>query len=103
DVDPPKGEESLAAMLNGSGLPATPISRTGRGRHVLFAHPGRSISNRAGLRPGLDVRGDGGYIVLPPSTHESGTAYAWQDGSEYLAPAPIPAKLPELFAKPPPA
>jgi len=102
DVDPPKGEDSLAAILNGSGLPATPISRTGRGRHVLFAHPGQSIGNRTGLRPGLDVRGDGGYIVLPPSTHESGAVYAWQDGSERLALAPMPAWLFALMENPAP-
>jgi hypothetical protein len=102
DVDPPEGEDSLAGLLNGRSLPPTPISITGRGRHFLLAHAGRSIANRAGLLPGLDVRGDGGYIVLPPSIHESGTAYVWQDGSEHLAPAPMPTWLLELFRKPSP-
>lgn len=100
DVDPPKGEDSLAAILNGSGLPATPISRTGRGRHVLFAHPGRSIGNRAGLRPGLDVRGDGGYIVLPPSSHEGGNTYAWELSPWDVPLAPMAGWLLELFEKP---
>jgi hypothetical protein len=60
-------------------LPETAQVLTGGGgRHYLFCHPGRDVRNSAGrLGHGLDVRGDGGYIVAPPSVHESGRAYKW--------------------------
>src|SRR5258706_399282 len=61
DEDPRHGgENSLAALVNGSGLPETPTVRTGGGgQHFLFAHPGQRIRNAVGFRPGLDLRGDG--------------------------------------------
>jgi hypothetical protein len=60
-------------------LPETAQALTGGGgRHYLFRHPGREVRNSAGrLGRGLDVRGDGGYIVAPPSSHESGRDYRW--------------------------
>lgn len=78
DADGTEGVASLDALH----VPReTWISRTGRasgGLHVFFRHPGGcTIGNRAGLRPGLDVRGDGGYVILPPSVHASGRAYEW--------------------------
>jgi Bifunctional DNA primase/polymerase, N-terminal/Primase C terminal 1 (PriCT-1) len=35
------------------------------------------VPNRAGLAPGIDLRGDGGYVVAPPSRHPNGQRYAW--------------------------
>jgi hypothetical protein len=59
-------------------LPATCEQRTGSGgRQLLFTHPGHPVSNRTRLEPGIDVRGDGGYIVVPPSLHVSGDRYRW--------------------------
>lgn len=83
DVDPRHGgDRSLAALEKRHGkLPATVESRTGGGgRHLYFAHPGAPLHNRAGFEPGLDVRGDGGCIVAPPSIHPSGRPYAWAKG-----------------------
>ena len=31
---------------------------------------------------GVDIRGQGGFAMMPPSMHESGTAYRWKDGHE---------------------
>lgn len=73
------GEESLDALVERHGaLPETVISRTGgAGLHFVFRHVA-GIRNSAGrLGTGLDVRGDGGYIVAPPSVHDSGRPYAW--------------------------
>ncbi len=56
-------------------------AKTGGGRHLFFLHPGGTVKNSAGrLGPGLDVRGDGGYIVAPPSIHPSGRPYIWLPG-----------------------
>jgi putative DNA primase/helicase len=49
----------------------------GGGEHILFRHPGGMMKNSAGsIGQGIDVRGDGGYIVAPPSVHIGGRAYA---------------------------
>jgi hypothetical protein len=74
-------------------LPRAPEVLTGGGgKHVYFAHPGREVRNSAGkLGPGLDVRGDGGYVVAPPSVHENGRAYKWLRGLG--SPPPPPAWL----------
>jgi hypothetical protein len=81
DVDPRHGGgETLAELERQRGpLPATVESLTGGGgRHLLFRHPGGLIKSGTNvLGPGIDVRGDGGYIVVPQSTHESGKNYEW--------------------------
>jgi hypothetical protein len=71
DIDLPDGPASLARLTEEHGpLPATCEQRTGSGgRQLLFAHPGHPVSNRTRVEPGIDVRGDGGYIVVPPSLH----------------------------------
>lgn len=80
DVDPRHdGDEALAALERRHGpLPETwRLLTGGGGEHILFRHPGSRVANSAGrLGPGLDLRGDGGYIVAPPSRHISGRDYA---------------------------
>lgn len=98
DVDAKSGgEESLIGEEALSGpLPPTPEVRTGGGgRHLYFRHPGFEVPNRVGVRPGLDVRGDGGYVVAPPSMHPSGQRYRWRDGRtpDDLAVPPLPRWL----------
>ena len=83
DVDPKHGgDDSLAALQRRFGaLPDTVEARTGGGgRHLYFAHPEGFVPNRTGLAQGIDLRGDGGYVVAPPSLHPSGQAYAWAAG-----------------------
>ena len=43
---------------------------------------------RAVLGPKLDVRGDGGYVLVPPSIHISGTQYEWINAAAEIAEAP---------------
>ena len=89
DIDLPDGPTSLASLeAEHAPLPSTCEQRTGSGgRQLLFAHPGRPVGNRTRVQPGIDVRADGGYIVVPPSTHASGARYRWT-GRVPLAPAP---------------
>jgi hypothetical protein len=81
DVDPDHGgDDSLRAVLAAhEPLPPGRTIRTGSGGlHLYFAHPGETVRNDAGRRlgPGLDIRGDGGYVIAPPSVHASGARYA---------------------------
>lgn len=87
DVDPGHGgDESLADLERQHGpLPGTVESLTGGGgRHLLFAMPsGIRVPNRiGGLGCGLDIRGDGGFIVAPPSVHQGGAPYRWELSSD---------------------
>ena len=82
DIDADKnGFESLQALSAEIGpLPQTRTAKTGGGgEHRYFSAPaGIEIRNSAGrLGDGLDVRGDGGYVVAPPSLHVSGSHYEW--------------------------
>lgn len=107
DVDPRHGgDESMEALEKEHGaLPTTPGSATGGGgRHILFAHPGGIVRSRAGIRVndadanGLDTRGDGGYIVAPPSIHKSGQHYRWVMPLDHVPLAPLPAWLLDAVA-----
>jgi hypothetical protein len=85
DIDPRhSGDKSLAAIEQKYGpIPPTCWFNTGGGgNHILFRHPGRLVPNSAGrIGEGIDVRGDGGYIVAPPSRHISGCRYSAPQGS----------------------
>lgn len=65
----------------------------GGGFHLYFKHPGLNLKNKAGILPGIDFRGDGGYIVAPPSMHKSGKIYGWEHEDLVLA------DLPDLLLK----
>lgn len=74
------GFETLRNLSDQYGkLPDTviQISGSGEGNHYLFKYHD-SIKNNVKFLPGLDIRGAGGYIVAPPSTHESGNKYEWE-------------------------
>lgn len=96
DVDPRHGgAESLKKLESAHGaLPKTMESISGGGgRHLYFRHPGEQIPNRTNIEPGIDLRGDGGCIVAPPSVHPSGKRYRWKKGR---GPGKrVPAMLPD--------
>jgi hypothetical protein len=85
DIDPRNGgRESLLQIHERFGRmdPSIVCLSGGGGAHAYFAHPGRHVPNRsnlAGFR-GIDLKGDGGYVLAPPSSHVSGDRYAWQPG-----------------------
>ncbi|WP_198516537.1 phage/plasmid primase, P4 family [Herbaspirillum huttiense] len=85
-----KGEESLAAFEAEYGaLPPTLTCKTpSGGKHIYFAHDGSmSVKSAAGILPGIDVRGEGGYIVASPSQID-GVPYQWVDSKARIAIAP---------------
>ena len=94
DVDGPEGR----ASLEGKDLPPTTCTTTGSGgAHYIFKHPGGEVRNFARRLPGLDLRGDGGYIVAPPSVHPSGGIYEWGLSPEMESPRPVPVWLKDLL------
>jgi hypothetical protein len=105
DIDGAEGEAALAALEARHGpLPELyPMQWTGSGRgwQAFFLCPdGRTIRNSAGrLGPKLDTRGDGGYVIVPPSVHPSGGIYRWADDREpwLIPPEPAPAWLIDLL------
>ena len=91
DVDGLDAEASLRKLEEQHGaLPETVESITPRGRHIFFRCENGVVRNSAGaIAPGLDIRGDGGYVVLPPSIHPSGRPYVWSvDSADHFAEAP---------------
>lgn len=96
DIDPRKGGDTELYTLerDHDSLPETPRSKTGGGgAHIVFALPTEgTIHNRVNVASGVDIRGDGGYIVVPPSKHISGQSYTWDSVADLedtpLAPAP---------------
>lgn len=83
------GDASLLALEAKHGpLPETVIAMTGGGgRHCFFRHPGGRVKNSvSGIGSGLDVRGDGGYVVGASSIHETGALYEWTEGRSPFEP-----------------
>lgn len=110
DVDAGKGgEESLERIIaeHGPFDMTAQVHTGGGGAHYVFSHPGFRVPNSNGEKgwlkvPGIDVRGDGGYIVAPPSLHASGSRYAWEDGQSpgEMAIQPMPAWMLERVPRP---
>jgi len=64
----------------------------GNGYHIFFQYE-EGLQNKAGIQEGTDIRSEAGYIILPPSIHQSGNSYSWiippQEGVK-------PIKLPDF-------
>lgn len=74
DIDGPEGKESVKEKH----LPPTLVAKTGKGFHYYFRLPKNlKVGNFVGILPKVDIRGEGGYVVAPGSTHESGAQYEW--------------------------
>jgi len=83
-----KGLQSLAALEERHGCLATLRAHTPTGGlHLFFRSPTQVVRNRAGFLPGLDVRGQGGYVVAAPS-RVGGVPYRWENPSAEIAVLP---------------
>jgi hypothetical protein len=100
DADSPEALRYLVKWL-----PYTPWqTKTGKGWHLFYGHPGVSVPNRArietrGGKQAIDVRGDGGYVIAPGSVHANGTPYR-ATGDWSIARAEIPRFWPGWLASP---
>jgi hypothetical protein len=91
DIDGIDAETELHKLEAEHGLlPPSVEVITARGRHVYFQWPACAIRNSASkIAPGVDVRGQGGFVLCPPSIHPSGRRYEWSvDTGNSLAAAP---------------
>jgi len=97
DIDGESGRQSLIELEKELGsLPQTWTVTSGRengGTHYYFRSPEFEVSNRVSWREGIDFRHHGGYLIAPPSVHQTGTRYMWEQ-----SPSKIPlAELPETW------
>jgi Bifunctional DNA primase/polymerase, N-terminal/Primase C terminal 1 (PriCT-1) len=93
DIDDLEGEQTLRGLEEKHGaLPPTVEAITGRGRHLYFKWPADAVVRNSQLRsdlPSLEWRGEGGYVLAPPSVHPSGRTYCWSvDSASEFAIAP---------------
>jgi hypothetical protein len=66
-----------------SHIPITLASRTGSGGIHVFCKYFPVKNSQKKAHPQIDIKSDKGYVILPPSTHESGNTYAWLPGYEW--------------------
>ena len=91
DIDGFDGELELRKLEATYGpLPPTVEVITGGGRHAYFRMPEAPVRNsESRIAPKIDVRGTGGYALVPPSIHPSGRPYCWSvDSARSFAEAP---------------
>lgn len=77
DVDPKRGGQVDPFVFE---HPTDVVVQTGgNGYHLYYRYPEDidNVPNLVGFQPGLDIRGDGGIIIAPPSVHTTGSRYAW--------------------------
>ena len=91
DEDDDKGLDGYQALKtwekDHGEFPDTWRSVTGRGGYHIFFRSKKIYHNRAGVLDGVDVRGEGGYVIAPPSLHPNGRRYEWEisPDEEHLA------------------
>ena len=102
DVDGETGEDGMATLAAWEGehgaLPETVTVVTGRGGRHLWYRSAVPVRNSANKGLGIDVRGEGGFVVAPPSVHPNGGAYEWGVSPEDMEPAEADANVLALIA-----
>lgn len=95
DVDGSKGKRSLMSCPS---IPYTATVRSGVGLHYYFKCPKDiHIKTFSAVLPGLDSRGNGGYVCAPPDLHKRGYRYEWIQATDI---APVPEWWLDLVTKP---
>lgn len=74
DVDNAAGMETFKSL----GMKPTLEARTGGGGSHFYYSSQEAVPSRIKVRDGIDIRGEGGFVVLPPSRHKSGKYYRWR-------------------------
>lgn len=85
DCDGQEGLESLrlASREYGNLADTLAVATSKGGGHLYFSWPVNAVvRNVVKVLPGIDVRGEGGYVIVPPSIHPCGMRYEWLGGRE---------------------
>lgn len=78
DCDGENGQRSLDLLeLKFGRIPNTSFTNTGGGGQQYFFRTPYKLGNRVGILPNIDIRCDGGQVVVPPSIHGNGNNYTW--------------------------
>jgi hypothetical protein len=97
DIDPRHGGDASLDELErlfGCYVETVQVDTGGSGWHLYFEHPGCDLKANLGSDfPGIDVKTDGGYVVVPPSVHPSGVPYKWKLSPEDTEIAEMPPWL----------
>ncbi|QJW92517.1 bifunctional DNA primase/polymerase [Frigoriglobus tundricola] len=94
------GIETLALWKQEHGeMPKTPAVRTPTGGLHFYFRYADGVGSKTGIAPGIDVRGNGGQVVAPPSIHMCGGKYEWIEPLTTPL-AEMPAWLLDLILKP---
>jgi len=106
DIDGPEGEASITALQEDNGaFPSTLEQITGGGgRHLLFNYPAQLKIGNVNVRkwlPAVDIRGNGGQIVVAPSVHpKTGLQYSWKTDPATTELADLPEWFLGMLVKP---
>ncbi len=95
DIDPRHGGTNDAFK----GIDTINVKTGGDGYHFYFKYA-HDIQNAANIQPGIDIRGEGGYVIAPSSNHPSGGQYEWIDGPDNAELADIPDIVLDLLEEP---
>ena len=97
DIDPRHGGDvSFEELCPASKRPDTIVCSTASGgHHYWFKCCG--VRNKTNIVPGVDVRGEGGYVLVPPSVLDNGGSYVWESGPEESTLADVPEWLSPLL------
>jgi hypothetical protein len=97
DIDPRNGGAVDTALMP----PTATVATGGGGWHLYYRHPGGPVAAALAGHPGVDLKGEGGYVTAPPSIHpDTRRPYRWARRED---PAEMPPALAAAVAPPRPA
>jgi hypothetical protein len=101
DIDPRNGGQLDLALM----MPTATVATGGGGWHLYYRHPGIPAVGELPGHPGVDIKGEGGYVAAPPSVHpDTRRPYRWtgQRAVVEMPPALRAAVARPAMADPPP-
>jgi hypothetical protein len=100
DCDGPVGKHNWLRFIAGIGFPESPYAWTGGGGlHIWYRRDDHPTRNRAGWLDHVDIRSQGGYVIVPPSVHPSGASYWWERSPNDCEVPSMPSRLVDALTR----